>query len=167
MTGDAEYMTRAQVADYIGVKPQTIEQYLSRGQIPAPDLVWLGTTLWLQDTITAWHLAKRPGRSKRLKDTPKRTKLKDIKPPETVTLPRIADVSSAGAFVETDPPTTVDVPAAYEAALQLRAEGFFVMSQDVINLAGREHGDLGWDDQQLRVRVMSKLRAISGKEVHA
>lgn len=159
MTGEPEYMTRAQVADYIGVKPETIEQYLSRRRIPPPDLVWLGTQLWLQDTITAWHLAKG-GRSRRqLKATPERTRLQDITP-DTVALPKLVDSSSPGAFVETDPPTTVELPTAMEAALQLRAEGFFVMTQDVINLAAREHGELGWDDQQLRVRIMSKLRAL-------
>jgi predicted DNA-binding transcriptional regulator AlpA len=51
------YLSRTEVAERIGVKPDTLVRYL----LPAPDAL-IGTTRgWLLSTIDAWQ-ASRPGR---------------------------------------------------------------------------------------------------------
>lgn len=52
----AHYLSRAEVADLIGVKPATLDRY----RLPDPDAT-IGTTRgWRKSTIVKWHEA-RPG----------------------------------------------------------------------------------------------------------
>ena len=54
------YLSRTEVAELIGVKPDTLGRYV----LPAPDAL-IGTTRgWLPSTIDTWHEA-RPGRGRR------------------------------------------------------------------------------------------------------
>lgn len=51
------YLSRADVAERLGVKPDTLSRY----KLPAPDAM-IGTTRgWLAETIDEWNAA-RPGR---------------------------------------------------------------------------------------------------------
>lgn len=50
------YLSRADVADRIGVKPNTLSRYI----LPEPDALIGETRGWLPETIDAWHAA-RPG----------------------------------------------------------------------------------------------------------
>jgi hypothetical protein len=51
------YLSRAEVAERIGVKPDTLSRY----KLPAEDAVTGTTRGWLPETIDAWN-ASRPGR---------------------------------------------------------------------------------------------------------
>jgi predicted DNA-binding transcriptional regulator AlpA len=51
------YLSRTEVAERIGVKPDTLGRYL----LPAPDALIGGTRGWLPATIDEWN-ASRPGR---------------------------------------------------------------------------------------------------------
>jgi len=54
-SGPVRYLSRAEVAERIGVKPDTLGRY----KLPEPDAV-VGTVRgWLPKTIDAWH-ASRP-----------------------------------------------------------------------------------------------------------
>lgn len=56
MVATKRYLSRTEVAERIGVKPDTLGRY----KLPEPDAV-IGTTRgWLPATIDAWHAA-RPG----------------------------------------------------------------------------------------------------------
>lgn len=50
-------LTTGQVAELLGVSPSTVTAYKAREQMPAPDVVYGRTPLWLQSTIATW----RPG----------------------------------------------------------------------------------------------------------
>lgn len=54
------YLSMAEVADRIGVKPGTLSRY----RLPEPDAVIAGRRGWLPDTIDQWN-ANRPGRGAR------------------------------------------------------------------------------------------------------
>ena len=57
------YLSRTEVAERIGVKPDTLGRY----KLPEPDAL-IGTTRgWLPETIDTWH-AERPGRGGRQSD---------------------------------------------------------------------------------------------------
>lgn len=53
-----EYLNRAAVAGILGVKPDTITQYLARGRFPEPDRRTYGHPEWLASTIAC--LRRRP-----------------------------------------------------------------------------------------------------------
>lgn len=54
------YWTTAQIADELGVRPDTWSSYVSRGHAPKPDMRVGATPLWRIDTIRQWQ-ANRPG----------------------------------------------------------------------------------------------------------
>lgn len=54
------YLSMAEVAERIGVKPPTLSRY----RLPEPDAVIGSRRGWLPDTIDAWN-ANRPGRGAR------------------------------------------------------------------------------------------------------
>lgn len=57
MKASTRYLSRAEVAARIGVKPNTLSRY----RLPEPDAL-IGTVRgWLPDTIDRWHKS-RPGR---------------------------------------------------------------------------------------------------------
>lgn len=55
------YLSTGEVAERVGVKPDTIHAYVTRGQMPAPDAVIGRLKGWLPETIDAWN-ANRPSR---------------------------------------------------------------------------------------------------------
>jgi hypothetical protein len=62
MTADAKplrYLSRAEVAERIGVKPDTLSRY----RLPEPDAIIGATRGWLAETVDAWN-ADRPGRGR-------------------------------------------------------------------------------------------------------
>lgn len=50
------YLSRREVAEYIGVKPSTLSRYT---HLPEPDAIVGDVRGWLPETIRAWH-ASRP-----------------------------------------------------------------------------------------------------------
>lgn len=65
----AEYLTVAQVAEIVKVKPATIRAYLAHrlpraNPFPEPDYHFAGRAGWLRTTVDEW-LARRPGRGAR------------------------------------------------------------------------------------------------------
>lgn len=54
------YLSRAEFAERIGVKPATMGRY----KLPEPDVMIGSTRGWSAETVDAWHAA-RPGRGKR------------------------------------------------------------------------------------------------------
>lgn len=54
-------MTVDEVAEYLGVKRQTVTAYKARGQMPAPDKQYGRTPLWRESTITKWRGAGKVG----------------------------------------------------------------------------------------------------------
>lgn len=160
-----------QVVEYSNVSPTTIEMAAKMGKMPYPDLRHLGHDLWLKSTIDEWRgpKEKKHGRQfKPLGPVFHTTKPSDLQPvpgwtPEQDVLLEAAlaaeAASSAGASIEQDPPVTVDRETAARVALELRADGWFVMTRDVIDLAGSSAGALEWERQQLRARVMERLQA--------
>jgi predicted DNA-binding transcriptional regulator AlpA len=54
------YLTSAELASRIGIKPSSVYRYRMRGDIPAPDEYAGRTPLWREKTITDWE-AQRPG----------------------------------------------------------------------------------------------------------
>lgn len=62
------YLSRSQLAERIGVKPDTLNRY----QLPSPDaIIGAGTAAerpgWLEATVDAWN-ASRPGQGRRRGD---------------------------------------------------------------------------------------------------
>lgn len=55
------YLSRSEVAERIGVKPDTLGRY----KLPDPDAMIGSTRGWLPETIDHWN-ASRPGRGRRI-----------------------------------------------------------------------------------------------------
>jgi len=58
MTDLSDYLTTVQVAELLGVKPNTVHGYRAArraGYFPEPDLEELGHPLWLPTTIEAFR----------------------------------------------------------------------------------------------------------------
>ena len=162
---EQEYMTWEQVVAYCNVAEATLTQALNNGRMPYPDLRHKGHDLWLQQTIYEWRRPRvKHGRQFReLAATFETTRLDDLEPaegwtPELDALALLAETPSAGVSVEQDPPVTVERETAARVALELRAEGWFIMTRDVIDLAASSAGALEWERQQLRARVMERLQ---------
>jgi hypothetical protein len=51
------YLSRTELAERIGVKPDTLSRY----KLPEPDAMIGATRGWLPETVDAWNAA-RPGR---------------------------------------------------------------------------------------------------------
>lgn len=53
---EADYWTVAEVAEYLGVKPETVRTYRSRnrGELPAEDKMFGRSPVWKPSTITAF-----------------------------------------------------------------------------------------------------------------
>ena len=56
----ADLLDRAAVAKMLDVEPATISSYVSRGQMPRPDLRLGSAPVWYRHTIERW-LQSRPG----------------------------------------------------------------------------------------------------------
>jgi len=54
----------AEVAELVGLKPETIWVYTSRGMLPDPDLETARQKLWLRETIVRWASERHIGRYK-------------------------------------------------------------------------------------------------------
>jgi predicted DNA-binding transcriptional regulator AlpA len=48
-------LTVEEVAELVGVRPQTISAYKARQQMPAPDKQYGRTPLWKESTIKKWR----------------------------------------------------------------------------------------------------------------
>ena len=53
-------MTITEVADRLGVKPETVRSYRARGLMPDPAAVYGQSPVWTPEAIEAW-IASRPG----------------------------------------------------------------------------------------------------------
>lgn len=177
MSDEHEYMTTVQVAEYLRITTGTISSMLKNQRIPEPDLVYRGRNLWLQKTIDAWYDKRERDRAgkggPRLRGrmlSAKTTRLSYLdtlpEPPTPPRGPRAKPAPSIEAFAKpvpveaAPPPTSVDLPAAMEIAFQLRGDGYFIQSRDVIQLAASSHEALDWPAQGMRARVMERLRTL-------
>ena len=59
----------AEVAELVGLKPETIWVYTSRGMLPEPDLETARQKLWYKDTIVEWATVKGVGKFRRTDGT--------------------------------------------------------------------------------------------------
>lgn len=48
-------LTVNEVAEWLGVEPNTLHAYLARGQMPEPDEKYGVTNLWKESTIKEWR----------------------------------------------------------------------------------------------------------------
>ena len=58
------YLSLSEVANLIGVAPDTAKGYLREGRLPPPDAMTGRTRGWLKQTILDWNAA-RPGQGAR------------------------------------------------------------------------------------------------------
>lgn len=65
------FLTSAQLADKLGIKPASVYRYRVRGDLPEPDEFVGRTPLWKATSVDAW-LAERPSHSwhRKVKTTP-------------------------------------------------------------------------------------------------
>lgn len=52
------YLTSTEVARLLRLSPSTITAYRARGKMPAPDMQYGRTPLWLPETIMNWRGAQ-------------------------------------------------------------------------------------------------------------
>lgn len=161
------YLDAGGVAARIGVKRESVWEYVRRGDMPDADIIWLGHKLWLPETIDAWRAQRYQRRHKRMP-----LARVDVAPPSRP--PRV--VPRAGAAAAPKQPkamrkrtragasekpavTTVSEQVAREVAAELRAQGFTCMSADVMVLADYEGEPLEHDRELLRQRIRRRLDA--------
>lgn len=174
MTAAPDYLDVAAVADRIGVKRRTVYVYLSRGDMPEPDMVLLRHPLWLVTTIDEWRKqkGKRKGRAPRV---PRR--LRPPRPsPEHLWQrpPRVgpASTSSKGGASRRAAAKRAEEVAARESqisddearqlAVAVRQAGFHCTSADVHELVGRRRESdepLEYERELLRQRIVAKRRS--------
>lgn len=154
---DQEYLTAQQVADLRGITLKTLREALSRGRAPEPDLIVRTHTYWLPETIERWNARKgKRGQVKIPRKHRVRGKQAD-KPPRVKTL--------YGEKVEAPPEVTIiRKPRAREIAQALREEGFYVTSDDVMALAAHDGDRLPHEREQLRQRVLAKVRGLQRRQ---
>ena len=63
-----ELLGSREVAELVGLKPETIWVYTSRGMLPEPDQETARQKLWRQDTIIRWASERHIGRYKNLRE---------------------------------------------------------------------------------------------------
>ena len=170
---EPEYLDTAGVAARVGVKKRTVIVYLSRGDMPEPDLVWYGVNLWLVSTIEEWRAQWYKRRS--MPRVPRTQKI-TTQPRSSKGRPRVvapASSSSRGpaaapnrrlakrASREAERPEVVSVgePIAKQVAAALRADGFYCTTVDVLELADAGE-QLEHERELLRQRIAAKLRAL-------
>ena len=157
---DAEYLDSNAVAERLGIKRATLYVYASRGTMPEPDLVWLGRNLWLVSTIDAWRADwYKRGRvriSRRERHRASKAYAQRRLPPKVAAVKR----RSIGPALE-----PVSEQVAKRVAAELRGEGHYCTSADVLELAGLP-GDteLERERELLLRRIVSKLRGGAGAE---
>jgi predicted DNA-binding transcriptional regulator AlpA len=78
----ANRLTRAEAAELAGVKPDTWNSYVHRGQAPAPVEYISRTPLWDRAEVEAW-LSNRPGPGTRTDLQPPPSTKPDDQPPTT------------------------------------------------------------------------------------
>lgn len=59
-----EYMSKAEVADHLGLSIDAIKSYVGKGYMPEPDARIGRISGWTTETIDRWY-AERPGRGAR------------------------------------------------------------------------------------------------------
>ncbi len=155
MSADDEYLTVRQVADFVGLKPRSVEMALYRGSMPEPDMVVFGRNLWLRDTIVKW----RKTRYKRRKFKHRKDRLKT---PGTDGLPKNLRVAGAAKNRIDERPAVeaMSGDVAKVIAAALRSEGHYCTVRDVQELAVADPEALDYDRRKLQQRVLRKVRGI-------
>lgn len=163
---EPEYLDVNAVAEYVGIKLQSLKTYASTGRLPVPDLVWLGHQLWLPATIDEWRANRykrgpRPARQHRapVAERPRRLPPKLAAPPEPERTTAKRLLASRPAATRAPAVSVVPDATARDIAARLRADGFYCTSLDVHELAGGPPPD----DQErllLQRRIEAKRRAL-------
>jgi hypothetical protein len=163
---EPEYLDIDGIAARVGLKRKSISEFARRGDMPEPDLVWLGKRLWLVDTVDAWRRQRYVRREKRS------LRARVVAPPRTV--PKVkaragAKVprgqkdkqsrrrsSSVGAL-EKPVLSSVSEQLASQVAAALRAEGHYCTTADVMVLADADEEQLEHERRVLQQRIRQKL----------
>lgn len=174
---EPEYLHLDAVAERMGVQPTTIRECLRQGRMPEPDLVWLEHPLWLPSTIDGWKRNRRKWRPDRALEGHHRVRTEErplSRPPKLVK-PAAAAAKPIGkgrrklvATVGSRMPVaaavvTLSRPTAQAIALELRAEGHFCTTGDVLELADHD-GELDHARGVLRARIVAKVRELRADE---
>ena len=184
MTDELEYWNAQQVADWCGLKKRSVWDYVRRGSMPQPDLVWMRHPLWLPATIKKWRKEqtgitaemrakiglqpRKPSSSKKRSHRRKRTP--NYRPDKTPrvsreggTPPRIKrDLSSNGASAPLQA-SVISEDVARQIASVLRQDGVHVTTADVMLLANSE-GEAEHERELLRQRVQAKVRGLKSRK---
>lgn len=158
------YVDEERLAERIGLKRQTVIEYISRGSLPEPDAHFLGHRLWLVETIDEWQAARgkairRPRKPPAKAAAPEPEELWEA-PPRLLPLQRELEPkgTSERAF-DGPPPEVVPAEEALALALAVREAGYFCTSEDVqALLAYRGPGLADRDRELLRQRIIAKKR---------
>lgn len=167
--GEMEYLDVHGVAARVGLKHESISEFARRGDMPAPDLVWLKRKLWLPDTIDQWRKQRYMRRHKR-----PMIRRQDVAAPTRP--PRLAKATRPGAAMpkgakdkrsrrksssvgasQKPALSSVDDQLAGDVAAELRAQGHYCTTADVMVLADADPEGLEHERQQLQQRVRRLL----------
>lgn len=157
---EPEYLDAWAAAARAGITRKSLYSYLSRGDCPEPDLVFLGRILWLPETIDEWRSRRyerrttpRIPRSRKFDRTPTRRL-----PPKVVTTVKPGARTMPGVG-----PVAPVLAKAVAAAI--REQGHYCTTEDVLELAALED-DAGLEHERalLRRRIVSKLRGLLSRK---
>lgn len=182
MSVEPEYLDARGVATRVGVKLATIHVYLSRGDMPLPDMVWYGRALWLVSTIDEWrrlkgkprvrgikrrHRPRVPDMSRRRRQPPKLAAESSSSPPLREGRPAPRKGSKAGASSDgassRRTKRRVSEDEARELAAAVRAAGYHCTSADVLELIGVPRFELEGERELLRQRIVAQWRLLRGQ----
>jgi prophage regulatory protein len=166
------YLDAAGVAERAGLKRKSIYEYLSKGQMPEPDKIWLRHPLWLVSTIDAWRAQRFKRGRKVARQRPKRavTALDADtlwqRPPKIKGERRRAATSPAASEARAQGAPLVSGVSAQEAkrlAAAIREAGFHCTAADVHTLVVSPPGTLDHERELLRQRVLAKRRELQAE----
>lgn len=162
------YLDAAGVAEYCGIKYASVRDYVKKGRLPEPDLVWFGVKLWLVDTIDDYRKLKwvrihqRP-MIRRREVTPPTGAFPNVvhkKPavPRGRKDKRTSRAASSVGALKKPKVSTVSEDLAKEIAAELRGEGHYCTTADVMVLADiNDEETLEHERRVLRQRILKKL----------
>jgi hypothetical protein len=165
---EPEYLDIKGIAQRVGLKQKSISEFARRGDMPEPDLVWLGKRLWLVDTVEAWRRQryvrkdKRPILGRRVvappRTVPKVPARQGAKVPRGQKDKQSRRRSSSVGALEKPALSTISEERASEIAAALRADGHYCTTADVMVLVDAEDGELEHERRVLQQRIRQRLQ---------
>ncbi len=162
-----DYLDAIAVAARIGVAKSSVWEYIRRGDIPEPDVVWLGKKLWLVETIDAWRSQKYVRRHKRI-PLERQPVPRPTRPPAVLregarmpAKPKSRRKTTRAGALEKPAVSSITEEVAQEVAAGLRADGVTCTSADVMVLVDAVDVELDHGQQQLQQRIQHRLARMS------